>query len=400
MSGVGRVLRDPNCALYLSSVVVSGFGSGAMTLAAGVWVMELTGDSGLAALVTLLVWLPTLAGPLIGAAVGRAGRHLRLLVRVQLGMGALLLTLLAVGSVAQLWLLFAVMVVYGVTYVALSAAESAVLPAVVPAELLGHVNGLRLAAAEGTKLAAPLAGAGLFALVGGGVVAVLDAVTFAVAALLCGLIRPIRSTSGPVGPRGPVTLRGLPLLRGLVAVSAVAMFLAGVAGTMIFAMVDRGLRLEPTFVGVLSACQGAGSVIAGVASGALLRRCPPMAYAAGGVLVFALGVLLRTAEVVPLVVLGGVLAGLGLPAPLIATATVLQTAAAPAALARLTGTVQLATYAPSAVGQALGVVLVGLVDYRIPLAAMGLLGVLTAVVAARRGRSAPAGPPNGDPRSP
>ncbi|SEQ98823.1 hypothetical protein [Actinokineospora terrae] len=47
---IGGVLRNRNASLYLGAVVISSFGSGAMLLVAGVWVMTLTDNSALAAL--------------------------------------------------------------------------------------------------------------------------------------------------------------------------------------------------------------------------------------------------------------------------------------------------------------------------------------------------------------
>lgn len=70
--GGGRVLRDRNVLFYLSGVVVSGFGSSAMALAAGVWTKSLTGSDSLAALTTFCVWAPILFGPLIGTLADRA----------------------------------------------------------------------------------------------------------------------------------------------------------------------------------------------------------------------------------------------------------------------------------------------------------------------------------------
>ncbi|MER7417318.1 hypothetical protein ABT346_11105 [Micromonospora peucetia] len=71
MSGSSHVLRDRNGAAYLGAVVVSGFGTSAMMLVAGIWVMTLTKSTSLAALVTFLVWAPTLVGPVIGAVVDK-----------------------------------------------------------------------------------------------------------------------------------------------------------------------------------------------------------------------------------------------------------------------------------------------------------------------------------------
>ncbi|MEV5367150.1 hypothetical protein AB0L12_31050, partial [Streptomyces cellulosae] len=92
-----RVLRDRTAGRCLAAVVVSGFGTSALWLASGVWVKDLTGSDGLAALCLLAMWLPTLAGPVLGTL---ADRHRRrpLLVALSLCMAALLLTLCAVDA--------------------------------------------------------------------------------------------------------------------------------------------------------------------------------------------------------------------------------------------------------------------------------------------------------------
>jgi hypothetical protein len=57
--------------LLIGVSLVAGSGGTAMSLAAGVWVMALTGSSGLAALAGLCVFGPTLVGPVLGAIVDR-----------------------------------------------------------------------------------------------------------------------------------------------------------------------------------------------------------------------------------------------------------------------------------------------------------------------------------------
>ena len=59
---VARVLRDRNAGLYLAGVVVSGFGTSAMWLVSGIWVKDLTGSNGLAALCVFALWAAQ-AGP-------------------------------------------------------------------------------------------------------------------------------------------------------------------------------------------------------------------------------------------------------------------------------------------------------------------------------------------------
>src|SRR5262245_51681043 len=117
-----RVLRDRNARLYLAGVVVSGFGTSSLWLASGIWVKDLTGSNGAAALCMLAMWAPTLAGPALGALADRVRRK-PLLIRADLGLGALLLSLFSVRSAAGVWLLFAVLFVYGAIGVVHDAAE-------------------------------------------------------------------------------------------------------------------------------------------------------------------------------------------------------------------------------------------------------------------------------------
>ncbi len=70
-----RVLTDRDAGLYLAAVVVSGLGSSAMGLVAGIWVKDLTGSDALAALCTFALWAPLLAGPLLGALADRPRRR-------------------------------------------------------------------------------------------------------------------------------------------------------------------------------------------------------------------------------------------------------------------------------------------------------------------------------------
>ena len=148
----------------------------------------------------------------VGAGPGRAGaRHPRRPhppqtppdLRRTCCLAALLLTLLTVDSPTALWLLFAVLFVYGATGVVHDAAESALVAAAVPAALLGDFNGLRMTATEGMKLLAPLPGAGLYAAYGGGRVALLDAVTFVLAAGLCSARLRVHERAGLSRPPAP-----------------------------------------------------------------------------------------------------------------------------------------------------------------------------------------------------
>jgi hypothetical protein len=397
VGGFVRVMRNRNAKAYLGSVVVSGFGTSAMMLVAGIWVMTLTGSSSLAAWVGLVMWAPTLAGPVIGALVDRVPQRRRVMVGSHLVMGLLLLLLLLVRDVTDVWLIFVVMALYGVSFVVLDAAETAVLPAAVSADLLGDVNGLRMSASEGMKLAAPLIGAGLFVWIGGAGVAVLDAVTFFAAAALFLLVRPGPVTAEPEDTpwrqrvaEGGRQLWRLPVLRRIVFSGSAVMLLTGFTGTVVYAVADEGLHRAPVFVGVLSAIQGAGSLAAGFLAGPLQRRVRAHLFVGASIALFSAGVVLRSLPSLPAVAVSSVIIGVAVPWVLIAIATRLQQDVPARYLGRVSGTVQLLTFAPGAVGQALGATMLAVIDYRLMLGAAAAGAAMTAAFCLR-----PAGEPPG-----
>ncbi|MFE3493244.1 MFS transporter [Streptomyces sp. NPDC059175] len=380
---VFRVFRERNAGLYLSAVLASGFGSTAMWLVAGIWVKSLTGSDSLAALTAFALWAPLLAGPLLGKVVDRTLRR-PLLVVVNTVMAILLLLLLLVDSADRVWLLFGVLLAYGVGGCIHEAAESALLAAAVDTTRLGDVNGLRMAVNEGVKLVAPLTAAALFARFGGASVAVLDAATFALAAGIFLLLRiseerPARSGRAAGGTAwGARLLWHSPVLRPLLLAGGATMLLAGLNGALGYAVVDRVLGRPPAFLGVLYAAQGAGSVVTGLVAGPLLRRLPGPVFAAGGMALFSVAVALRTLPYDPAAVLCSAAVGLGLPCVLIAAMTAVQRETPPEVLGRTAAAAQTFLFVPNAVALALGAGLVALVDVRVLLPLMSLPGLVTA----------------------
>ncbi|MFE7983780.1 MFS transporter [Streptomyces cellulosae] len=389
-----RVLRDRTAGRCLAAVVVSGFGTSALWLASGVWVKDLTGSDGLAALCLLAMWLPTLAGPVLGTL---ADRHRRrpLLVALSLCMAALLLTLCAVDAPGELWLLYAVLFVYGAAGTVHDAAESALVAGAVDRSLLGDFNGLRMTANEGMKLLAPLAGAGLYTAYGGPGVAVLDAASFLAAALVYVSLRVREEQPAPAreGGRSAIAegVRHLwadSVLRPLVLAGGVTMLCAGVSGALTYAVVED-LGHSPVYAGVLYAVQGAGSVTVGLLSGPVLRHLGARRFAAYGIGLLAVAVALRAVPYDPVAWASAAAVGVGLPAALIAVLTEVQRRTPGPLLGRVTATADTLVFTPNVIGLAAGAGLVGLLDHRAQLAGLGVtLGVTAAVLLGQRPASA------------
>lgn len=195
------LLRQRNARLFLTGQVMSLFGDSALWLAMAIWIKVLTGSSSAAGLSWFALAVGSLFGPLGGLLADRFRRR-PLLVATNLVTSGLVLVLLLVRDRDQVWLIYLVMFGYGVSGSLLGPAQTALVQAIVPADLLGDANGALQTAQQGMRLVTPLAGAGLFAIVGPVPVIVGDAATFlvAVATLLAISVRESRAV--PAGRTG------------------------------------------------------------------------------------------------------------------------------------------------------------------------------------------------------
>ena len=382
-----------NAALFVAISVVAGFGSTSMSLVAGVWILDLTGSAGLAGLAAVFVYAPTLAAPLLGGLVDRLPRR-PLAIGVDLVLAAVVGSLLWVHGREQVWLIFAVMFAYGMGYVLLDAAESALLPAAVPATALGDVNGWRSSAQEGMKLIAPLAGAGIYAWRGGGAAAAVSAAMPVIAAVLYTGLRLERRPVVKERRRGSLreslkVLWGRPEIRRPVVVAAIAIGMSGFTTAAVFARVTDGLGLPATFIGVLASAQGLGSILGGLPAGRLIAWRGPLPVAAAGAVIWAVGCVFYCLPWTPTMPVGSFLIGVGLPWTLIAGLTAVQTNTPDHLLGRVSATSATLMFGPIALTNPLGAAAIHLGPRAVLLTA-AVVCVCTAVVAwPRTPRSAP-----------
>jgi MFS family permease len=348
-----------NAALFVAISLLSGFGSSAMSLVAGIWILDLTGSTGLAALAGLCVYAPVLAGPWLGALLDRVPRR-PLVVGINLALATVLLSLLTVRGPDRTWLIFVVSCAYGLSYVLIDAGETALLPSALSPGQLGHVNGARSSAQEGMKLVAPAAGAGLYAWHGGHAVVVLSAAMPVLVALLYAAVRLVRTPPDPPADRpnglraGLTVLLGQPVLRAAVALAAVSIAMSGFTTAATYAMVITELALPATFLGVVLSAQGAGSVVGGLVVGRLLSRWGPVSVGVAGTTLFGVGCLVRCLPWWPATVAASVLAGLGLPWTLVAAVTAVQRHTPASVLGRVAATANTAMFGPIVLAIPLG----------------------------------------------
>ncbi|SHN32897.1 MFS transporter [Cryptosporangium aurantiacum] len=395
--GLAALLRRTDFRLLFAGQALSMFGDSALLLVLAIWVKELTGSNGAAGLTLVFVALPSLIGPLGGWVVDHVRRR-PFLVVTNLCSALSVLPLLAVRSREHVWVIYAVATLFGTLLVLHLAALNALLKTMLPESALGEANAVLQTVKEALRLVAPLTGAALYALVGGAGVALLDGLTFVGAAIALGALsvdEPVRtvrrqSIRGELAAGLRFLWRARPLLHVTVAL-ALALLVVGIAESVVFAIVEW-LRRPPEFVGVVVAVQGVGAVLGGFAATRLIRTAGEVRTVIVGLATFSVGAVVMIAIWLPVVVIGIMLAGFGLPLVLVGFITSLQRSTSGALIGRVTTAAYLVIGIPQTISVALGALLVSMLDYRLLLGVMAggtLLAVVYLVLTSRGEPSRP-----------
>jgi MFS family permease len=368
-----------------TGVSTSMFGDSVMLIVLSMWVKSLTGSNAAAGMTFFWLVLPSLFAPLFGLFVDRVRRR-PLLVWANVASGVCVLPLLLVRDAGDVWLIYAVAFVYGISFVVVPAGLNGLLKEVMPPALLVEANASLQTIKESFRLVGPLAGAALFSALGGGAVAVVDAASFLVAAAVVGSMRvhedqPVRSAQHW---RLELTegIRHIwydVLLRHTLVALGVTVLVVGFSESAIFAVTDAfGRPVE--FIGVLLTVQGVGAIAGGLSASRIVRRCGE-----AGTLAVSLGLLAVGAAVMALapslwlVFLAVVTFGYALPPMMIAFGTLMQLRTPGRLMGRVSTANDVVLGTPQTVSIAVGALLVSLLDYRLIFAIMA--GVTAAAAA-------------------
>ncbi|OLB78202.1 MAG: hypothetical protein AUI14_13930, partial [Actinobacteria bacterium 13_2_20CM_2_71_6] len=291
----------------------------------------------------------------------------------------------------DVWLVYAVGVLYGVSFVVLDAALNGLIKELLPDESLAEANGLLGTVKQGARLLGPLAGAGLFAAFGPVPMVLIDVLSFLLAAVaIAGLsvreaapVRVIARWRDQLAEGTRHLWRDRPLRRTTIAV-AVATLSFGALESIIFAYVDHGLHRPPTFLGVLGTVQGIGGLVGGVLAARLIRRLGEVATVALGVTGFGVACVLMAYPSLALAAVSMLTLGAALSLGFVGMVTLTQRRTPGALMGRVSTTIDALTSAPQAVSIGLGAILVSLVDYRLLCAAIGLILIVDGLLLLRR----------------
>jgi MFS family permease len=379
-----RLLSYRDARLLVAAQTMSAFGDWAMWIVLAVWMKTLTGSSARAGLVFFVLGLGNLAGPLGGLLADRVKRR-PLMIVCDCVLGTSVLVLLFVHDASSAWLIYLIAFLYGIVGSVFYPARSALLRLMLPEDLLAEANGVLSSVQQGLRIVAPLAGAGLYAAFGGGVVAILDAATFAGSALFLSRMHIREEKPEPsehhflreVTAGIEHVWRTLPL-RQITVGATVAFLVVGFSETLIFSVIQH-LGHKPSFFGVLATLQGVGSIAAGLTAAQVLRRTGDVRGVGIGLALFGACALLLAVPSTAVVLFGFVVAGVGIVWAIVAFNTALQTRTPLAIQGRVSAAADLSISLAQTTSIATGAAVSTLVDYRLLLVAMAAVLVASAV---------------------
>jgi len=386
------LLRRSDVRLLIAGQSLSMFGDWMMIIVLGIWMKVLTHSNSAAGLVFFVFAAASLVAPLGGLLVDRLPKR-PIMIATHVALAAVMCTLLFVHDRGDAWLLYAVTAVYGLGGDVFAAARASMMKAMLPDELLGDANAAFQSLREGLRLVAPLAGAGLYAVTNGGIVALVDAGTFLGSAATLVALRFAEPAAAPREHHflrevsaGLTHIWRVPALRQMTIGISATMLVIGFSETLLFA-ITAALHRAPSFIGVLGTAQGVGSVAGGVTAGKLLRRFGDLRTAGIGVLLFAVGDAMFLVPSMPVVMAAMAVAGLGIVWAVVAIGTAYQLRSGQQIQGRVSAAANMVFSVPQTISIAAGAALISVVDYKIEILVMFVGVGLSALYLLTRGRA-------------
>ena len=278
-----RPLRHRDFSLLWWAGLISLTGTWAMRVALPLYVLALTGSPACVAAVVAAALAGTiLLGPVGGAYVDRWDRR-RVVVAVNALLALTMLPLIVLDEPRRWPIAVAVAFVEAALNQFGQPAENALLPRLVRATELVAANALNGLNNNTGRLFGPVLGGVVAATVGLPGAAVLNAATFAVAAVLCALIAGRHRARDTVPPRllGDL-VDGFRAAAGLRTVRAIAVLLAvtsvgeGVMSTLVAVFVTGPLGADSRALGSMMSAQAVGGVVGSLLSARLAHRFRPV----------------------------------------------------------------------------------------------------------------------------
>lgn len=371
--------------MLFAGTTTSMLGDSIMLLVFSMWVKALTGSNAMAGLTFFWMVVPSLFAPVLGAPIDRVRRK-PMLVWGSVASAGMVLPLLFVHGREQVWIIWSVAFLYGISFIVLPAALNGLLKELLPEDQLVDANASLQTVKEAFRLVGPLIGAVLYASFGGWAVALADAASFAVAAILIARVpvredRPVREGGAywfelTAGVRH---LAGEPVLKHVLVALGCMLLVIGFAEASIYAILDAfGRPVE--FASVIVTVQGVGAVAGGLVASRVVRS-----YSETGAVVIALVAMaaslfgIAASTNIALLFVAVVALGWSLPVLFVAYTTLVQRRTPQRLMGRVSAALEVVLGTPQALSLALGAALVSMLNYHLIFAIMGAVTLVGAL---------------------
>lgn len=361
--------------------ILNNFSDSALIFVLVLWVHEATGSNTAAAFVFAFQGIPALLAPIGGVMADHLPRAKLMAaanVIAALGVGVLLIG----GAVSQLPVVYAVAFIYGCLGRLVAAANSGLVRDLLPDDDLPAAAGQFAAIDQGMLIVAPLAGVGLYSLVGGrAVVGVVMVGLVLSAALYVSIVTADSHSTSRIESIREEILAGFRFIQSTPPLGQVTLLIslslgaAGMASAATVEAVDVGLERSTGFIGILSSVQGIGSIVGGLAASRVVGRLGERRLTGVGLGLLAVGLAPFVIPTLPSVLVGEFFAGVGVTWSVVG-ATVLRQRRTPGPLqGRVAAATGFLISGAVALATVIGAGLIGLVGFRI------VFGIVVAVAA-------------------
>jgi Na+/melibiose symporter-like transporter len=293
------IARNRNYRLLLGANLISSAGDWILGIGMMYYVYVITGSALASGAMLFVSMLPQLLfGSLAGVFVDRWDRRNTMIVS-NLLLAATCVPLFAVHDTDSVWVIYVVVFVQGIFEQLFVPAEQAMVPHVVPEDDLVAANALNGQNRQVARLVGAAIGGALAALGGIFLVALVDLVSYLVAAGLVARIRvaaPAGPPAGPVDARPPLVrqewIDGVRLCFSRRHLSTLFMFRVmsgfgeGVIAVLLAPFIISVLNADSAEYGAVISAQAVGGIAAGFAVAALGRRGDPRILLGYGALLF------------------------------------------------------------------------------------------------------------------